>query len=110
MKKHIAKQMKGIRQKLISEFDSNPFMGDHTYTIRRENTMVCEDFDALLSEMVEAWETKIQNHLHPSDWTNITTFSVESSILNDEMGEGGLPMEWEVSVNWETEAFNLFDF
>lgn len=110
MKQHIKKQMKEFAKKCASAFQSSPLGGECSFTIRREETMECEEYDAQVNTVVKEWDSKYQHRLNESDWSRVINFYVNYSTQHDVCDSKGMPLEWDVEVEWETEDLvNLFE-
>jgi len=104
MEQHIDKQMKAIRSKLRDAFDKSPMNGEKEYSITREPSMVCEDFDVMVNKKWKDFEEALKDG--NSCWDGVMDFELDVRIDQDDCDDQGMPLRWYVYAEWIMDGFD----
>lgn len=107
LKKSVKEQLKKLKRICVKVFDEYPFHYEMDEVFHRTNEMKCEDFDKYLNKKLEEWKEALNDDR--SCWSGIMTFEVDCQIDHETGDKDGMPMEWIVSVRWESDLGNPFD-
>jgi hypothetical protein len=103
MEQHIEKQLKKVKHALFERCQKNPWGDDMEFVITREESMGSEDFDALLSKELNAWKEALEDGR--SCWAGVMIYTIEWNIRHDSGDSEGMPLEWDLYVEWSMDGF-----